>query len=286
MRSALLGVCVFAATMTLLAGAAGPAHARKKKVADPTEAAPKVDAAKVGEAARKAQAQKLVLEARTEFEKGSYKDAVGKFEEAYRLFPVPKMLYNIGITYEALRKKDRAVCALERFVAEAPDADPALRTDAAAKISKMKPQVGYVEVTAPEGAVLFIDGEEHAVAPAKHALCAELGRHRVVALVAGVAPVGVDVSVSAKGPVKVALDPASNTAKILSSPEDEKVVAAGKPEDQPARGKPIFKKWWFWTAVGGVVVVGTTATVLGVSLRGPNVMPPAADFGPFPIFQR
>jgi hypothetical protein len=35
----------------------------------------------------------------------------------------------------------------------------------------------------------------------------------------------------------------------------------------PPRKTPVYKKWWLWTAVGGVVVVGV-AVGLGVGLSG------------------
>ena len=109
----------------ILACGVGVAEAKRKTNATTPDG--KTDVSKLTEEQRKSQAQKLVSDGRSAFDHGAFDDAIERFEEAFRLFPRPKMLYNIGLTYEALKKEDRALCALERFVTEAPDADPRFR---------------------------------------------------------------------------------------------------------------------------------------------------------------
>lgn len=247
----------------------------------------KTDPAKMTEDQRKARAQKLVSEGRSLFERKSFDDAIDRFEEAFRLFPKPKMFYNIGLTYEALKKDDRALCALERFVAEAPDADPAFIADSKQKIERMKGSVARVEVQAPEGAIVFIDGDERGAAPFKEPMCVAEGLRRFVAIATGVAPVGVDVDVKTSESIKLSFDPAAGTAKRIGAPEPAPAapppqVVAPPPPPPPPATTPVYKQWWLWTAVG-VVVVGGTAAGLAVGLSG-NVTPPAAEFGPYKVF--
>jgi hypothetical protein len=44
-------------------------------------------------------------------------------------------------------------------------------------------------------------------------------------------------------------------------------VAANAKSVQPSGGEPVFKKWWFWTAVGVVAVGGVTAGVVAAQPR-------------------
>ena len=186
-----------------------------------------------------------------------------------------------------MRKPDRAVCDFERFVSEVKDPDPALLADAKAKIERLSKTLGKVDVQAPDGAVLFIDADERATAPAKLPICVQEGQRRVVALVTGVAPVGIDIDVKAGEVVKVALDPATNTAKLLSPLPEPPAVAITPPTTPPSKPvadkQPLGKKWWLWTAVGGVVLVAAAAG-LAVGLQPPNVTAPMSDYGPFKVF--
>lgn len=47
-----------------------------------------------------------------------------------------------------------------------------------------------------------------------------------------------------------------------------------KPDDAPlpvvVEQKPLYKKWWFWTAIGVVVAGGASALAVGLSLRQPS----------------
>jgi tetratricopeptide (TPR) repeat protein len=50
---------------------------------------------------------------------------------------------------------------------------------------------------------------------------------------------------------------------------------------QPDRPKPVYKKWWFWTALAGAVVVaGTVVTVAVVTTRPTPVWVDVKNMGP------
>lgn len=56
--------------------------------------------------------------------------------------------------------------------------------------------------------------------------------------------------------------------------------AAPPPAESP---RPLYKKWWLWTIVGGVVAGGVAATIAGVYLTRPSLpsVPADAQFHPF-----
>ena len=47
-----------------------------------------------------------------------------------------------------------------------------------------------------------------------------------------------------------------------------------KPDDAPlpvvVQQKPLYKRWWFWTAIGVVVAGGASALAVGLTLRQPS----------------
>jgi tetratricopeptide (TPR) repeat protein len=56
------------------------------------------------------------------FEAGQYEDALRYFERAYALSPRPELLYNIGQAADRLRQDERAIEALEGYLAALPNA--------------------------------------------------------------------------------------------------------------------------------------------------------------------
>lgn len=71
--------------------------------------------------------------------------------------------------------------------------------------------------------------------------------------------------------------PPPSTAPAVTEP------ATTSAKSEPERG-PLYKKWWLWTAVGGVVVVGVALGVgLGVGLNAGNGEP-SSHFGTSKFF--
>ena len=110
----------------------------------------------------------------------------------------------------------------------------------------------------------------------------------MVAVATGAAPVGIDINVAAGALLKVSLDPATNSARLLSDTgaAAAAVAAINSPNPPPpaTTGTPVYKKWWLWTAVGVVAAGAITAGVI-VGTRPPDVAAPPSDYGPFPVFK-
>jgi len=60
------------------------------------------------------------------------------------------------------------------------------------------------------------------------------------------------------------------------------VLPAPPPAAGESRARPIYKKWWFWTGVVGVVALGAAVTV--IALRDDGAGTPSSDLGNFPVF--
>ncbi len=101
-------------------------------------AAPGVDPARV-------QAQAHLREGNALLERGLPAEALHRFEEAYRLFPSPKLHYNLGQAHSLIPGHEKqAYDEMSRFLTEARDASPELRAAAQAVCLRLRAQVGLV----------------------------------------------------------------------------------------------------------------------------------------------
>jgi tetratricopeptide (TPR) repeat protein len=61
---------------------------------------------------------------RAAYQRGGFEDALADFQRAYELSHRYELLYNIGSTFDHLRRDDEAIDAFTRFLAEAPADNP------------------------------------------------------------------------------------------------------------------------------------------------------------------
>lgn len=91
------------------------------------------------------------------------------------------------------------------------------------------------------------------------------------------ASAGADKQANIKTPVSEKKPGSGAAAVVLAQPssvqtKDERFVpvneSAEKPSEQVVRSrevKPFYKQWWFWTAIGAVVVGGTIGAIVGAT---------------------
>jgi tetratricopeptide (TPR) repeat protein len=77
-------------------------------------------------------------------------------------------------------------------------------------------------------------------------------------------------------------DPSPPPVTLEPTPAPAPVVAAPEPAPAPAPRKdtPVYKKWWLWTIVGGVLVAGAAVTTAVVLTRPAPFNPDFPEFGP------
>ena len=98
----------------------------------------------------KAQAQQLLREGNGLLKQGRASEALSKFTEAYRLFPSPKLHYNLGQAHATLAGHEaQAYVELSQFIDEAHDAAAELRAAADTKRQQLRAKVALVTVLAP-----------------------------------------------------------------------------------------------------------------------------------------
>ena len=228
-------------------------------------------AAEPSDAQAKARAQGLLSEGTTAYGRGDYAAALDKFTAAYKIFPSPKLWFNIGQANRDLGRPVEAVEAFDRFLRDAGDAPPETLAEARRSGAELKTKLGQIQVTcAVDGTVITVDGKQVGSTPLGEMLWTTPGRHQVAAQHAGFAPAIEDVAVTAGKIAAVTIEVLPIDLRPANKTADAAIVgtdgAAGG--DQGAAPKPLYRRTWFWVAVGAVVAAGAGAAIIIASSGG------------------
>jgi tetratricopeptide (TPR) repeat protein len=199
------------------------------------------------------------------YEHSRFADAAHEFEEAYRLSHKPPLLYNVGKSYDGADDYARALDAYRRFLDAAP-ADNPDRATVQKRVQLLATLVGTIALHgARDGSAVAVDGAPVGTTPLLQPLVANPGRHNLLLTHERAATFRRAVDVPVGGVADVA----------VQQVDAVKVVTLAEPAPAAKREKPVYQRWWLWTAVGGAVVVAgvITAVVLttGSSDSGPTV---------------
>lgn len=105
-------------------------------------------------------------EGKSLFEAGEFAAAAGAFRLADATRPNWRLLYNIGQCEAAARRYGLALDAFERYLVQGGDEiDKERQDEVRDELVRLRNMVGFARVTAPEGAVVVMDGVERGTAP-------------------------------------------------------------------------------------------------------------------------
>ena len=207
---------------------------------------------------------------------GNYDIAIAEYQAAYDAQPVPALLFNLAQAYRKRHAVGGQVAdlrrAIEVFRAYLRDDPQTPKRDTVEKIlTELRTTLAEVEARGRSEKPVE---PPHPNGP---------GRLVVRANVAD-AEVWLDEGAVGRAPVEQQLAPGMHQLRVtragfsawttsveLHPDEVLEQTALLVPEPPPpAPETPVYKRWWFWTAVGGAVVAGTvTALALGSS-SGPT----------------
>jgi len=261
--TSILVVCGLLAASTPPAAAAAPSAA----TAQPPAAAPSPQPGPSGsDAQAKARAQGLLSEGTAAYGRGDYAAALDKFTAAYKIFPSPKLWFNIGQANRDLGRPVEAVAAFDRFLREAGDAPPETLSEARRSAAELKTKLGQIKITcALDGADVTVDGKPVGSTPLGEMVWTTPGRHQIAVQHAGYSPAIEDASVAAGKTAAVTFDLRPIDLRAPGSTGSAALIGSGSTPTAPptSNRKPIYKRTWFWIAAGVVVAAGAgTAVVL------------------------
>lgn len=163
---------------------------------------------------------------------GNLEEALAAYETAYQRRPVPILLYNIGRLHHRMRHYADAVRYYSRY----------LETQAREEAEQRARARQYLEDATKE--------LQQGPAPSREP---------------SAEPPVVAPEQTAAAPVSATAQPAvRKTAEPLAHPVAPEPAAAATEKERT----PLYKRWWLWAIVGGVVVAGAVGVGLGVGLSG------------------
>lgn len=180
-----------------------------------------------------------------------YEEAIPEFKAAYDLDPRPGLLFNLAQSYRKAGHLREAIQYYDRYLTS----DPRIDTDTRRKVD------GYLAETRNTLAALELE--------MKQRLAEEKAAREHETQAARPEPAQAPSLVKPEPPVPPSPPP----------PPPPPGLVAVEPRPQP---KPIYRRWWFWTAVGGAVAVGAIVGIaVGVTqAKAAPEVPSGVPIGP------
>ncbi len=106
-------------------------------------------------------------DARVHFERGlvlfgqqDHLGALAEFQRAYELSHRPSVLFNLGVTYQALHRYPQAAAAIEEYLARADGITPERRAEVEQALQELRGFIAHIRLrVTPIGATVTLDGE-------------------------------------------------------------------------------------------------------------------------------
>jgi hypothetical protein len=206
---------------------------------------------------------------------GEFPRAITEFKAAYNAKAEPTLLFNIAQSYRLAGDPNQALFFYRSYLRNKPDAIN--RRDVERRIKELEKQIadGKGAATAV-GAAGTATAPATGVAPAAPPVgtpapaaasptptvapsAAPTGTAPPTAGPSTPAPVQPLPSATATQPPPVTTLPPPPPPAPAPAPGPTTVVA--KAEDTSAEGSPFYTRWWFWTGVGVVALIGVAAAV-------------------------
>jgi tetratricopeptide (TPR) repeat protein len=227
-------------------------------------------------AAQRTKAKALIKKARAAYEAEKYDVAVSEYEAAYKLLPLPDILFNLGQILRVKGDQAAALKAYRRYLAVE-------STGAHADEARTQSQALLREVL-PEPLKPRYDKTKEAYTAFK----AQKGNaldERWAALEAAIAEGLPDLEAQLDA-LDAEIQKRTQPAPVLDEQKTKQAVATvvvtpppKKPREHHLKlDRTLLKKWWFWTAAGGIVAVLVTAITVG-AVFGSQQSDPTASLG-------
>ncbi|MBN2802719.1 MAG: hypothetical protein JXR91_06470 [Deltaproteobacteria bacterium] len=130
-----------------------------------------------------AQAKELFEKATTVFNNGQYANAAALFRQANNVKPTWKLQYNIGQAESAAKRYGLALEAFELYLADGGDDIPPERNEEVLKeVRRLRSMVASVNVEAPGGTEVFVNGVLRATTPLEGVIKVTAGKRHEVKL--------------------------------------------------------------------------------------------------------
>jgi len=200
------------------------------------------------------------------FNAGNFAEAAKAFRQAYRLKPSFKIYYNIGQSEAAAKRYGEAWEAFELYLLAGGDEVPVERKDyVVSEIQRMKMLAGVVEVKAPDGLDVMVDGEARGTTPLKGPLRMTAGNRKVAVQKDGKVLQEKEISVIGGMSTSVEFqiaEPKPAVAAVVPPPPkpEPKPASEAQPKETEGAGFDYELYGWIGIGVGGAALLGGVVT--------------------------
>lgn len=213
---------------------------------------------------RKAEAAQAAARADRAFSAGAHQQALAGYQASYARYPKPFLLFKMAECQRLLGHDADALSGYRAYLAKV--SRGADRRRAAAYVADLDPKVAAPSATAaaPVAAPAPVAQSSDTEAPPMRAeevarLRAEEQRKKGKSREPSIT--------TSSAPREDRPPPGYDPANLVRDPLEPATIVI--PEPVVPGPKPLYAKWWLWTAVGGVVVVGV-GVGLGLALGLPR----------------
>lgn len=204
-------------------------------------------------------ARTLFADGQKALDAGDVQTAEKDFEEAYKTLPNAAVLLKIAECHSRLSDDAGAVDALQRYLAESPNASDRAEVESRINAIKQKPAIVSV-TTSPTGATVLVDGSDSGqVTPADLKLAP--GDHTIAVQLAPYETIQQSITVEFASRKKLELTLAA-PAKQAAEPGLKAGTDEGAYPVSTTSGRSLSPG--FWVAVGGTVVGAAVTTTFGI----------------------
>ena len=234
----------------------------------------------------KKEAAELINKGNSKFRTGEMKKALALYDAAYRVFPSPKLFYNLGETHLALGNTVEAANLFERFLTESElDRRTPLRQAAERRRLELSKTLAAMTIRSSDADAEFsVDDQVLGRLPVDRFFYLSPGVYTLNVTKPGFVPhtqkielragdwQSFEVTLVAQGLPRVpTVKPPVREAPLSPSADLFAQTSARASSDDEDEG--VTDKWWFWVAViGGVgLAAGATALIVdGVQFESGN----------------
>jgi hypothetical protein len=215
-------------------------------------------------------AQAAFQKGKQAYQNGDYGEAAAAFRQAYEIKPTWKVLYNIAQCEALAKRHGLAFEAFQKYLSQGgDDISTERRDEVLAEIDRLQRMVGSVEVVAPDGATVGIDGFDRGETPLPGRLKVAAGvKHQVRVELAGEVLVERSVLVSSGETIKVEV---SDQSDMSDGSDEESDVSDGSDEESDVSDgsdlssdvsdtSPVSTWGWVTLGLGGALLVGGGVT--------------------------
>ncbi|HET6150224.1 MAG TPA: hypothetical protein VFH68_21975 [Polyangia bacterium] len=230
----------------------------------------------VGAEARARPSDDLVKQGLDQRRKGNDQEALELFRRAQELDPAPRNLAQMGLAEQALGSWSDAEAHLKGALKRGDD--PWIRKNQVVlrtSLDAVAQHLGSLAVWgSPVGADVIVNGVAAGVLPLPGPLRVTAGSVSVTVRAKGFVGLSRVVAVAAGSVGRERFDlprdvlaASTAVARSAAAPSETESMpmlrARPEPAEEPPATRPVWKRWWFWTAIGAAAIAGgATAFVL------------------------